>query len=388
MRAETDQTESMLTESQPAAEPTRFLAGAGYVFIVFVASRLIILAVMALSQMVVAPGPLTPPRGLLFVLTDWDSTWYLGIAQNGYQFRPDGGSWNIAFFPLYPLLIRGLNALCHNAGIAGLVISNICLLAAGLLLNALSNLEFSNRQAREAAVIFLMLNPMSFFFSEVYAESTFLMLAIGALLAARTGHWVTACVCGMFLSATRNVGVLIAIPLLIEFVAQTWNAKEGVRSLIRPRILLLGLIPMGLGLFSLYCHFRFGNYLAFLEAGRGWGRELSTPWKTLTSLPWFPPFSQWLFGAALGAGLILLVAGACLRLRVSYLAYMAALYSLYLCTNHLESIPRYLSVVFPFYLVLGVLVARFRLVYAPLLAGSVVLLTLCAILAANGYWIT
>ena len=85
---------------------------------------------------------------------------------------------------------------------------------------------------------------------------------------------------------------------------------------------------------------------------------------------------------------MLLVAGACLRLRVSYMAYAVALFSLYLCTNHLESIPRYLSVAFPFYIVLGVLVARFRFVYVPVFAASVALLTLCAVLAANGYWMT
>src|SRR6476469_7945667 len=39
---------------------------------------------------------------LLSPLARWDSAWYLDIAHSGY------GGPNSAFFPLYPLLVRGL----------------------------------------------------------------------------------------------------------------------------------------------------------------------------------------------------------------------------------------------------------------------------------------
>ncbi len=37
----------------------------------------------------------------------WDSGWYWTIARHGYRYNA-GGQSSIAFFPLYPLLMRGL----------------------------------------------------------------------------------------------------------------------------------------------------------------------------------------------------------------------------------------------------------------------------------------
>ena len=54
----------------------------------------------------------------------------------------------------------------------------------------------------------------------------------------------------------------------------------------------------------------------------------------------------------------------------------------------MASSPRFLSIIFPLFIVLGLITARFEGVYAWLLAASVAALTLCTILLANGYWMT
>ena len=41
------------------------------------------------------------------VFAAWDSGWYFDIARQGYYFNPNGES-SIAFFPLYPLLMRAV----------------------------------------------------------------------------------------------------------------------------------------------------------------------------------------------------------------------------------------------------------------------------------------
>jgi hypothetical protein len=41
------------------------------------------------------------------VFAAWDSGWYFDIARQGYYFNPAGES-SIAFFPLYPLLMRAV----------------------------------------------------------------------------------------------------------------------------------------------------------------------------------------------------------------------------------------------------------------------------------------
>src|SRR3954451_14907452 len=51
-------------------------------------------------------NPLGEPLDTLFApLARWDSVWYLGIAHDGYA-----GDAGTTFFPLYPLLVRGLAA--------------------------------------------------------------------------------------------------------------------------------------------------------------------------------------------------------------------------------------------------------------------------------------
>jgi hypothetical protein len=43
------------------------------------------------------------------IFAAWDFGWYWDIARHGYYFRTDGES-SVAFFPLYPLLIRAVAA--------------------------------------------------------------------------------------------------------------------------------------------------------------------------------------------------------------------------------------------------------------------------------------
>ena len=72
---------------------TRVLVATGYVVAVAVADRL-------------TPG--SDPTALGEGLMAWDGTWYREIAQHGYHALPDEG---LRFFPLFPLLGKGLGVL-------------------------------------------------------------------------------------------------------------------------------------------------------------------------------------------------------------------------------------------------------------------------------------
>src|SRR5437588_1610150 len=73
------------------------------------------------------PASLTEPFGYLGNLlvapfARWDSVWYLAIAIGGY----DHQAARTAFFPLYPLAVRGVGGLGSSWGfylVAGIVIS-------------------------------------------------------------------------------------------------------------------------------------------------------------------------------------------------------------------------------------------------------------------------
>ncbi|HEX5909422.1 MAG TPA: mannosyltransferase family protein, partial [Thermoleophilaceae bacterium] len=140
---------------------------------------------------------LTHPFGglgdLLFTpLARWDSVWYLSIANLGY-----GGddSPRTAFFPLFPLLSRGVGELGGGSEAAVLVGSYVVALAAlGValyLLHRLTELELG-RAAAGPAVLLLCAFPASVFLGAPYSESLFLAASVGAFYAARTGHWAAA----------------------------------------------------------------------------------------------------------------------------------------------------------------------------------------------------
>src|SRR3954465_14638376 len=89
--------------------------------------------------------PFAPPLDALFApLARWDAVWYLGVAHSGY----DGAS--TAFFPLYPLLVRGL-APNGDAGallFAAYFVSLLALAGALVLLRRLGELELGAAAAR------------------------------------------------------------------------------------------------------------------------------------------------------------------------------------------------------------------------------------------------
>ena len=96
---------------------------------IFAASRLAIFAVLFFATRL--PGAGTAPR----LLTAWDGGWYLLIARTGYprSLVPAPGQSDHAFFPLYPLLIRGLHALAGGSLDRAAVVVTIAASAAAMV---------------------------------------------------------------------------------------------------------------------------------------------------------------------------------------------------------------------------------------------------------------
>src|SRR5215203_4382663 len=149
---------------------------------------------------------------LLAPLARWDSIWYLRIADSGYA----GSTTRAAFFPLYPLLVRGVGTLfggSHGAVlVAAYLVSGTAFLAALVLLYRLTELELGRRLARPTLLL-LAVFPAALYFGAPYSESLFLLLAVGGFYAARTDRWAWAGACAGLASATRSAGLLLLIPL-------------------------------------------------------------------------------------------------------------------------------------------------------------------------------
>jgi hypothetical protein len=384
-----------VTPNEPESSPRGLSAWIDwrYVLALYAASRLMLIALIVFSRPIIERGPYVVVSGqiehggtLLDNLTQWDGVWYRMIAQYGYS--PPADPLAPAFFPVYPMLIRAVAFIVRDYQVASLLVSNGCLIAAALLLMRLLRLDYGELVSRRA-LAFLMFSPGSFFLSSAYTESTFLLLSIGALLAARQKKWLIAGLCGLFLSATRAPGLVIGAPLLAEYLLQ-WRERGGdARTIFRPHLLSLALVPVGLLLYMLYLYVQRGDFfLPMHSQAGGWGRTPSLPWKSFFQPINFSPSHLPLYQAITAGGIILTVVGFFLRLRPTYLVYAAVSVLFYLVWGSLEGLPRYFAILFPLQLILALLSSRWQWLYEPLLGFSIALLALCAILFANAYQMT
>jgi hypothetical protein len=295
---------------------------------------------------------------------------------------------------LYPTLIQLLaDAFGRNDRpglfLAAVIIANVCLLLATMALIALARLDLDQPAARRAAW-YMLAFPTSLFLSAGYSESLFLMLTLGAILACRTDHWLTAGVAGAFAALSRPVGVVVAIPLLVEaFLEWRQGGLPTIRSMWRPAvaIVLPGLALLG---WMAYLGMRLHDPLAFLHAQDGWDRQVGLPWDTIIR------FFQGRLTLATGfhsltdlAFTIVGVVGAVLAwrwLRPSYALYFTVMLLVPIATGSLVSMPRFVIVMFPLYLVMAIL-GRRQGVHETFLVVGMGLGGVYMALYAQWYWV-
>ncbi len=214
----------------------------------------------------------------------WDSQYYVDIAENGYWYRPEQQS-NVAFFPVYPLLMRLTAPLVGDDVIlAGFLLSNVAFLGALFFLYKLTELELDSDSAKRT-VFYLALFPTSFYFSSVYTESLFLLFALATMYYARRQMWIAAALIGMLAAATRNLGVLLWPLVIWEWLrVQGWSLKtlhkkESWTNLLHGfrehwfDLLIIAIIPLGLIAYIYFLQRNFERPLAFIETQAAWGRQ-------------------------------------------------------------------------------------------------------------------
>ncbi len=204
----------------------------------------------------------------------WDTGHFIQNALNPYSQVEE-----TAFFPLYPLLIRGFLFLhlIHNPLIVGLLISAVSLLIALVVLYQLMCEELDAERA-DRMLLYIIVFPTAGFLLAAYSESLFLCLAVLSFYNIRHGHWWLAGLFGLFASLTRSAGLFLAIPFLYEYLRQHTFRFTNLKSILRLDILSIMLIPLGTALFAFYCYSRFGDALAFTHVQVIWGRVTQVPW--------------------------------------------------------------------------------------------------------------
>lgn len=368
-------------------------------------SRLFVMIIGVLGWLAFGPAPdtqqfnygnLLTPFGyfgnlLVSPLARWDSAWYLVIAQYGYGHGGEG--LRTTFFPLYPLMVRAVGVVIGSDLLGGVLISLVCFGLGLLVLYKLAALELDDERAK-LCVLLLAFFPMSFYFSAVYTESLFLALSVGCIYMARTGRWGSAAALGALAAASRNTGVMLAVPFVILFLygpradlppparaLSSWRSRLLPRYRVSPALAWVLVIPLGLVAYIVYLAAATGHGLTPFSDESLWFHKFAGPfggvwngavaaWDGLRQLIHGPSATVTYFRQAGGdpitvagqnlmlfgflvVGLLAFV-GVVRTLPFAYTAYvlvaLGPALSYPIIPQPLDSLPRYEMVVFPFFI--------------------------------------
>jgi hypothetical protein len=352
----------------------------------------------------------------------WDAGWYATLAKDGYHWYPEAiGGTNVAFPPLYPLLIRGFSEFLRwitfgwdwghstygSLVVAGLIISNVSFLVALALFIRLLTPRLGRAGAVMVALALASL-PLAFFFSAIYTEALFLLLVVAAFLVTRSENrhkWAMAGGIGLLASMLKFAGILLLPVLAVEYLSQKgWRLSK-----LRAEVLWLALVPAGLGLYMAYLWAQFGSPFVFLDSEyKGWGHEtsffattyyeaLEDLWKSLTHA--VPPWADWVLlhgsGSRLWAFLDVLMpwfllAGAFAarkKLFASEWTWLLLGIIFPLSSGTYNSLARYMLPLWPGLVWIGMVKGRSRWVVGILMVISLGLMGYCSYIYGSAKWI-
>ena len=309
---------------------------------------------------------------------NFDGVHYLGIAKDAYS-----AQFTQAFFPMYPILIKlGSIFTFGNLLVSALLISNITFLLGMIIFHKLISQTYDQKIAFWSTV-FLLTAPTSFFFGSIYTEGLFFLMIVSAFYLLEKKRLSAASAIGSFASATRLIGLFLAPAFLV-------NQPKS-------KILPILLVPLGFLAYVVYLQLEFNNPLYFLTSQSIFGQERSTTQIVLL------PQVVWRYIKILSTTHGLVFANAAFEListifvfTLLFIAFKKKFNSQWLLfsflailtptlTGTLASMPRYILVAFPVYIVLAQIENnRLKLI---ILAAFSVMLIITTILFTQGYWV-
>jgi hypothetical protein len=264
---------------------------------IIIAKIFFLLLVAYLAQLIIPYSDSFPYRGildnvdassLLKSFANFDGVQYIIIASQRYF------TYNQAYFPAYPMLMRFLHYVFNiEYFYGGLLISNIGFAVGLHYFYKLLRIDFDKKKSL-IAVLFLILFPTSFYFHVIYTEGLFFGLFVSFLYFLRKGELKKALFISIFLSATRLIGAFSVVFLLPVILNPSWRVKDPLMSgsprrgffatlrmtnkyfsalLLTPLLLLPFL---GLASYMLYLWQTTGDPLFFFNSQSAFGANRST----------------------------------------------------------------------------------------------------------------
>ncbi|WP_411770346.1 hypothetical protein [Streptomyces gramineus] len=202
--------------------------------------------------------------------TQWDSRWYLGIADHGYT-HALGTAFdhnNLAFFPLYPLLVKAVAVLTPGTRAStGLGIAWVASLVAAWGVFAVGD-RLAGRRVGVLLTVLWAAYPVGLVQWMGYTESLFTAFAAWTLYAVLDERWLWAAAGSVLAGLTRPTGVAVA-------AAVTVTALLSLRTRFSARALAAALTaPLGWCAYVGWVGLRLGRWDGYFAVQRMWHNEL------------------------------------------------------------------------------------------------------------------
>ncbi|MFY1829064.1 mannosyltransferase family protein [Myxococcus fulvus] len=322
----------------------------------------------------------------------WDSSWYMRIAQDGYQYTP-GEQSSVAFFPLYPLLIRAVETLGPNVYQAGVLITLLCGPLALVMFTRWARLLADEDTALKAGLLMAMYPFTMYFYGAMYSDALFVLLVVTSFVLLEKGHLVPAVLVAAVATAARPVAPAVVLGLLVRRLE--WKHARGEKWTAVDFLPVLS--GVGFGCYMLYLWHQFGDPFAFVKVQGAAGWAQTPGWKTWLKVSWFehvvlnPTDKREAFRLAAHAFFTLLALALVWPTRKllgwGYAVYVLAIVGLPAwSTKDFMGMGRYLLSSFPVFLTAAMLLReRPRVLQGALAVGAVSLLVLSWAFGADYY---
>lgn len=229
-------------------------------------------------------------------LCRWDCTWYIRMAETGYDTFPvpsrvSAGNW--AFFPFYPMLVGVIGKFIPLPTIV--LASLISMVTAYAAIVAAWPLLGRNIMAYTLYAAFMLSGPVSFYFTTFFTEVMFVLLTTLVFRFLARSDYLGAAGASALLSGTRIVGVFASLSIGVKALMDYRRDKGTWRGIIggllgQPKLMLAIFIsPLGFFIYVAFLNYWIGDGLAFSHTQRAWGRMIDNPatylWEGLVNWP-------------------------------------------------------------------------------------------------------
>lgn len=227
------------------------------VILVTISYALFFILVVFFINRIFFPGLLNPQNFL-----HWDSEYYDLIKSYGYEGR------RVAFFPLFPMVWRGL-----STGIYGIAIANSLIFISSFITLCLI------LKVKPLEAILYMSIPSFFFFYLPYSESVFFACCVLLIAGLKTKNHL-AVLAGLFFASVSRPAFTVFVPayIITEIIISKADKNFVLRILSFMGVALAGFLVVGL-----IQHWYTTEWFTSFSAQKYWDNKLRIPKFPLTS---------------------------------------------------------------------------------------------------------